>query len=81
MERGILKRLPEILWQHKIDSLSVLVGFTGPGFFEYISKSPAPPSNLRSTFFFFFAFYEPLFSQNAATPDTHKKRQNASVSV
>lgn len=84
MERGILKRLPEILWQHEIDSLSILVGFMGPGF-EYISKSPALPSNLRSTFFlgffFFFGFYEPLFSQNAANPDTHKKRQNASVSV
>jgi hypothetical protein len=55
MERGILKRLPEVLWQHEFDSFTVLVEFTEPTFFDYIYKS-SPPSNLGSIFLAFSEF-------------------------
>lgn len=83
MERGILKRLPEILWQHEIDSLSILVGFMGPGF-EYISKSPALPSNLRSTFFlgfFFFLDFMNLFSVKMLQIQIHTKKDKMPLSL
>lgn len=66
MERGILKRLPEVLWQHEIYSISVPVEFTEPGFFEYIYKS-LPLSNLDPRFLHFLDLF---FSQNAADPET-----------
>lgn len=34
MKRGILKRLPEVLWQQEIDPISMPVEFTEPGFLE-----------------------------------------------
>lgn len=74
MEIGILKRLPEVWWQHKIDSVSLLVEFTEPGFFEYIYKSP--PTNLGSTS---FAFSGPVFQPKCSRSRSKKDKMPLSL--
>lgn len=64
MERGILKTLPEVLWQHEIDSVRLLVEFTEPGFLTIsVSHHHHPISDPQ-----FLHFMDLFFSQDAADP-------------
>lgn len=64
MERGILRRLPEILWQHQIVPISMLVEFTQNGCFDSICKS-SPRVIWALSFFYIFSasFFFPVKMQ------------------